>query len=345
MKNSDDNIYISYWLKRYFLEYTVVRKNLSLNTRKSYRDCFKLLICYLSSMMKKKIDSLQISDMSAAYVADFLYHIELNRHCSIATRNQRLLCIQGFAQFIAENHIEYAEWCRQIGNIPLKIENVVVHEGVITPKLYYLELKEMQALLDAPDQSTGQGKRDYALLMFLYNSGTRASEAASLTIANLFLGDRYVEPYAVVKGKGNKSRKCPLWKSTIELLKPLIEGRKPSEPVFFSRYNRAITRFGIYEMVKRYAATASKSAPSILKKRVSPHTIRHSMASHLLEAGIDINTIRGWIGHVSVNTTNIYAEVNMQMKADAINTCEISKENVTKRWKHDADLMNLLKSI
>lgn len=147
-----------------------------------------------------------------------------------------------------------------------------------------------------------------------------------------------------ISGKGNKTRTCPLWESTVKLLLPLVD-RSEDEYLFLNRYNEPITRFGIYEMVSRHGLKASLIIPSIASKNVSPHIIRHSTASHLLEAGVDINTIRSWLGHVSVNTTNIYAEVNMRMKADALKTCEIEGLKKNRTWKENKSLLSFLKSI
>lgn len=150
--------------------------------------------------------------------------------------------------------------------------------------------------------------------------------------------------FATIRGKGNKTRVCPLWDSTVKLLQPSLR-RNPDEPVFLNRYGNPITRYGVYEMVSRYVAKAAEIMPSIGDKNVSPHTIRHSTASHLLEAGIDINTIRSWLGHVSVNTTNIYAEVNIRMKAKALKTCEVFVKGAPKYNPGDKTLIGFLKSL
>jgi site-specific recombinase XerD len=179
------------------------------------------------------------------------------------------------------------------------------------PAITCLDRQEMQALLAAPTRSTLQGERDYAVLLFLYNSGARVSEAVGLTIADI---DWYGHSVRIL-GKGNRYRTCPLWPSTLEDLRSLCDGRAPTEQVFLNRNRQPITRSGIHALVKRYAARASASAPSLADKVVGPHVIRHSTASHLLRSGVDINTIRGWLGHVSLDTTNIYAEIDLETKA------------------------------
>jgi site-specific recombinase XerD len=146
-------------------------------------------------------------------------------------------------------------------------------------------------------------------------------------------------------GKGQKVRYCPLWATTIAVLKPLIEGRHAEEAVFLNRYQRPLTRFGIRAMVKRYADKVSRQMPSLGAKSVSTHTIRHTTAVSLLRAGVDINTIRAWLGHVSLDTTQVYAEVDLEMKAEALAHCEMPDESVTKSWHKEPELMTFLKAL
>lgn len=185
---------------------------------------------------------------------------------------------------------------------------------------YLSDRPQMQALLAAPARSTAQGERDYALLLFLYNSGARASEAAALTIADI---DWYARSVRIL-GKGNRSRTCPLWSATLEVLRSLSAGQAATQRIFLNRNRHPITRSGIHALVKRYAARARASTPSLADKVIGPHVIRHSTASHLLRSGVDINTIRGWLGHVSLDTTNIYAEIDLDTKARALAACSIT---------------------
>jgi hypothetical protein len=174
-----------------------------------------------------------------------------------------------------------------------------------------LKKPEMDALLATSDMTIAQGRRDHALLLFLYNAGARADEIAQVRISDLTLPqvpDRDLASVSI-RGKGNKTRRCPLWAQTVRELTALVQGRDPDEHVFLNRCGRPITRFGIHTLVERCVSRAVKSIPSLAAKRVSPHTVRHTTATHLLRSGVDINTIRAWLGHVSLATTNIYAEV------------------------------------
>lgn len=324
------------WVRRFLLEYLVGEKNLSRNTQASYRDTMKLFLPFAAARARKSLDQLVIEDLSADQLRQFLTHLEQVRGCTISTRNQRLAAIHALARFIGRHSPEHIAWSGKVCSVPFKKAS--------KPALPYLEKSEMDAILAAPDRQTAQGNRDYALLLFLYNSGARADEAARLTISNLNLDP---SPSVSITGKGNKVRLCPLWTWTARTLAPLVQGRIPSERLFLNRLGQPITRFGIHTLVKRTVVKAIKKVPSLSGKRVGPHTIRHTTAVHLLRSGVDINTIRGWLGHVSLGTTNVYAQVDLEMKAKALAHCEISgpQRDKQRNWRNDRDLMNFLRSL
>ena len=334
-----DTYFISVWIKRFLLEYLISTKNLSKNTQLSYRDTFRLLLPFAAKKNKKAIEKLLVEEINPTIVKAFLAELEARRSCSTATRNQRLAAIHAFAKFVGLHNPEHVEWCRQVQMIPFKRTK----RTLIT----YLEKAEMDALLDAPDKKSGQGRRDYALLLFLYNTGARADEAAKVKISDLTISGASKDELTTVliKGKGNKPRRCPLWQQTALELTAIIGPRTSSDRLFLNRLKQPITRFGIHAMVKRYAKQVAEQFPEIKKKKVSPHTIRHTTATHLLQAGVDINTIRAWLGHVSINTTNIYAEVDLEMKARALACCEVEQKNPPTHWRDNKDLMTFLKSL
>ena len=330
------------WVRRFLLEHLVTERNLARNTQRSYRDTLRLLLPFITRQAHKPIDQLAVTDLGAEHIRQFLLELEQNRHCGISTRNQRLAAIHALAHFIGLHSPEHLEWCGQIRAIPFK--------KTPRPAITYLEKTEMDALMAAPDCTTSLGRRDHAVLLFLYNTGARADEAAQLTITDLVLAHAPQRDHSsvLIRGKGDKLRRCPLWPQTIKELSPLVKGRDPTERVFLNRCNKPLTRFGVHTMVERYANRVCAQMPSLKTKRVSPHTIRHTTATHLLRAGVDINTIRAWLGHASINTTNVYAEVDLEMKAKALAHCEIG-ENTTsephKRWGEDAELMAFLKTL
>lgn len=329
--------YAGYWIRRFLSEYLASIRNLSGNTLMAYRDAIRLLLGYVEGKTHKSPDEMLVTDLTADHVRGLLNHIETERGCSVTTRNLRLAAFYALAKYVAVNCPEYVEWCRSIRAIPVK--------RTATALITYLEKDEMDALLALPDQTTKQGWRDYVLLLFLYNTGARAEEAATLKIMNLSLPPGKGLSVVTIIGKGRKTRCCPLWDETKKALQAIIMGRKDDENVFLNRLNQPMTRFGVYEMVTRYAKRLKATMPSIRSKRVSPHTIRHTTATHLLQAGVDINTIRAWLGHVSVNTTNVYAEVNMEMKAKALQACETSRTSKRKHWRDDKKLMDFLAAL
>jgi site-specific recombinase XerD len=327
------------WVRRFLMEHLVSERNLARNTQRSYRDTLRLLLPAIARRARKPVDRLTVTDLSADRLRQFLSELEEKRGCTIATRNQRLAATHALACFIGLHAPEFVEWSAQVRSVPFKK----------APKalIPYLEKEEMDALLAAPDLATAQGRRDHAVLQFLYNAGTRADETAQVQIGDLNLPpvpDRD-QAWVAIRGKGNKHRLCPLWASTANELRLLIGDRAASANVFLNRRGQPLTRFGIHALVERYATKVTRQFPSLAKKRVSPHTIRHTTATHLLRAGNDINTIRGWLGHVSIDTTNVYAEVDVEMKAKALATCEIKEEKRKKPWREDKGLMEFLRTL
>jgi site-specific recombinase XerD len=213
------------------------------------------MLPFMAKKTKKAIDKLLVDDIGAGAIKAFLTGLETNRDCSLSTRNQRLAAIHAFAKFVGLNNPEYVEWCRQIQMIPFK----KTKRTLIT----YLEKIEMDALLNAPTKETDHGKRDHALLLFLYNTGARSDEAAQLMIADISIPHARKRDLSTVliRGKGNKLRRCPLWQQTIDELNALIIGRQPSEHVFLNRQKKPLTRFGIHAMVARYARQIANIYP------------------------------------------------------------------------------------
>ena len=334
-----DTALLGPWVRRFLFEHLVGERNLARNTQQSYRDALRLLLPFTARRARKPIDRLRVDDMTTDRIRAFLRDLEETRFSGIATRNQRLAAIRSLAHFIGLRNPEHVAWCGDVRAISFK--------KTPRPLVTYLEKNEMDALLAAPDIHTTQGRRDHALLLFLYNTGARADEVAHVCVADLGLGHiPNRDPSSVlIHGKGNKSRRCPLWASTVTEILPLVSNRLPAAHVFLNRSGQPLTRFGIHSMVERYAAAVQTSLPSMKGKRVSPHTIRHTTATHLLRAGVDINTIRAWLGHVSVSTTNVYAEVDLEMKAKALANCEVKETNPMKPWREDKGLMEFLREL
>jgi len=329
-----DECLLGPWVRRFLLEHLVTERNLSRNTQASYRDTLALLLPFASGQGGGAIDRMTVESLTPAVVRKFLDHLERDRQCSEVTRNQRLATIHSLARFIGMRSPVHVAWCAEIRAVPFK--------KTVKTVIGYLEKAEMDALLNQPDQNTSLGARDHVLLLFLYNSGARADEAAKLTVGNLQL---VAPPSVRLHGKGNKFRNCPLWPTTAASLSRLVSNRNKTDAVFLNRVKKPLTRFGIHRVVTHYADMASKSMPSLDAKRVSPHTIRHTTAVHLLRAGVDINTIRAWLGHVSLDTTHIYAEVDLEMKAKALASVDITGLKSVPQERALPSLMTFLKSL
>jgi len=215
-----------------------------------------------------------------------------------------------------------------------------------------LERNEIESLFGSLPKSGQRALRDRTLLLFLYNTGARVQEVADLREKSLELG---AEPRVHLHGKGDKWRACPLWKETADLLRQLLATQPISESpraVFTSHRGRPLTRFGIYKIVRRHTRQLVRTEISSGRRRnVSPHLFRHTTAVHLLESGVELNVIRGWLGHVGLDTTNRYAEINLRMKQKAVEACQppvsTSSEALPRKpvWREDAELLKWLKSL
>ena len=331
---------LGHFVRRFLVEEMAADRNLSLNTRKSYRDTIRLLFGYLAAQQATDPARVTVEQVDAAVVRGFLAHLEHERGNATATRNLRLAALHSLFRSIARQAPELVDHAAAVLDIPPRRTAV--------PAMAYLDKHEIDAMLDVPDRARAQGRRDHALLLFLYNTGARASEAAGVAVADLANDIRSVR----LDGKGRKVRTCPLWPRTAtvlrELLGPRLDG-PPQAPVFLNVHGRPITRYGVHGLVARTAKQAAECVPSLRDKRVSPHTLRHTTAVHLLRAGVDINTIRAWLGHASLETTNRYAEVDLEMKAKALQTCardEIEPAPAgTPNWHADSELMAFLASL
>lgn len=329
-----DLVTLGPWLRRFLCEYIVTERNLARNTRKSYRDTFSLLLPFVSRKLRKPVDRLAVRDLSSSQVLQFLTHLEVDRECSARTRNQRLAAIRAFARFVGSRDPSHVEWCGHIRAIASK-------KSMSSP-VGWLTRTEMEAMLAVPDRTTKRGRGEYALLLFLYNTGARVSEVAELKVQDLQIGSRNRgHDIATLHGKGGKTRQCPLWPETERVLTDEILGRSAEDAVFVSRLGRSFTRFGIYRLIERCAA----QVPALADRTISPHMIRHTTACHLVLAGVDINTIRAWLGHVSISTTNIYAEIDLTLKANAVALCEVGQPRAGRLWKEDKHIMAFLKSL
>lgn len=333
--NNNNNL--AAYIHNFFQDYLILQKGFSRHTVMSYRDTIKLLLFFIATNTKKSIIDIALTDLTQGLITHFLDYLEKERKNSIQTRNVRLACLHSFFYYIATNDPLLFDQCHNILTIPFKRAPVAIVE--------YLEQDEIKAILAAVDRKNLDGCRDYTLLFFMYNTGVRVEEVVTLRTKALQLE----RPFQVrILGKGRKERLCPLWPETANLLRSLLKQRRVDPiidvPVFVNHRGDALTRFGVRYLLNKYVQIATKNYTSLEKKRIHPHSLRHSCAMALLQAGVDINTIRAWLGHVNLETTNRYAEINLDMKRKILNKyLPISK---TKRsWKQNKNLVQWLESL
>ncbi len=328
-------------LYSFFEDYLKCQKRLRPSSLKSYRDSAKLFLLFLAEQTGHKVSRLTLADLTCAQVLAFLQSLETDRDNQVRTRNQRLAAIRALFDYLARRVPEMLKEAQNVAAIPTK--------RTTPAETFFLERDEMQSLFASLPAKGAAALRDRVLLLFLYNTGARVQEVADLRYKNLELEG---QPRVHLHGKGDKWRVCPLWKETVTLLKQLSAAHRTHDPeraVFVSLQGQALTRFGIYKIVRRH--TRSLLKPDESRRRISPHTFRHTSAVHLLESGVEVNGIRGWLGHVSLETTNRYAEINIRMKEAALQACQppasAASEACLRKpvWREDAELMKWLKTL
>ncbi len=315
-------------------------RGLSRHTVLSFRDALKLLLVFLEAHLRRPAATLDFPDLTRERVLAFLEHLEAQRGNCTATRNVRLAALHSFASYAAPLFPEHCGVCQCILGIPFqRAEQRTVG---------YFEYEEMQALLAAPDRSTAAGCRDHALLLALYNTGARVQEMLDLRPCDLQL-DRPRQ--ASLRGKGGKRRLCPLWKETATALLDLLRSRgvdpADRQPLFRNRSGHPLTRFGVRYILRQHAGAASHAAPTLAAKRVHPHKLRHTAATHFLQAGVDRVTISRWLGHASPATTSIHAEVDLESKRKAVRKAKplLNPAPGCADWRNQADTLSWLESL
>lgn len=297
-------------IQRFFCDYLINQRQLSAHTVAAYRDTFKLLLAFFAkSHRHRKLEELRTGDIDADCVMAFLDHLERSRHNGARSRNARLAAIRSFVRHAASSDPLLVPTAQRVLAIPVK--------RFERAQVAHLTRVQMQAILDAPDASTRVGLRDRVMLMLMYNTGARVSEIAALTI-----GDLRLETSGSIhlRGKGRKHRTVPLWRQTVRLLRAWLPhvDHTASSPVLPNAHARTMTRSGIEHRLRVAVARAARREPSLLDLRVSPHTIRHTTAMHLLQSRIDLSVIAMWLGHESIQTTHQYLNADLDTKKKAL---------------------------
>jgi site-specific recombinase XerD len=296
-------------LETFFTDHLMKQRQVSQHTIASYRDTFRLLLEFAQSELGKPPASLTIDDLGVSLVKKFLAHLEAGRGVSPRTRNQRLAALRSCFRFAALYLPEKSQLIEQVLALPSKrYERRLVA---------FLTNAEVEALLAAPELSSWSGRRDYTLMLLAIQTGLRVSELRSLRRAALHLG---TGAHLRCTGKGRKERCTPLTKETVAALSSWLKciPECESAPIFSSARGGPLTSDGVQYILAKHASVAARRCPSLARKRVSPHVLRHTAAMRLLTAGVDCTVIALWLGHESVETTMIYLEADLKMKEQAI---------------------------
>ncbi len=319
---------LSRLLQNFFCSYLIQQRRLSGNTVSAYRDTFKLYLAFLSNRAKRPIAMLTLNDIDREGTLDFLQYLEVDRGNGVRTRNNRLAAIRAFFNYAAGEQPDSMFQITQILAIPQKRWN--------RPLLGHLERDEIEALLNTIDTRTWSGGRDYAMLLLLYNTGARVSEVTHLQRHDVDLQrQRTVHFY----GKGRKERVIPLWPKTVRQLKIWITKIPSTDngPLFPNRFGNPLTRSGVRQRLLVAQQQATKHCPSLSERRITPHTLRHTTAMHLLQSGVDLSVIALWLGHEQIGTTHQYMEANLDMKKAALKSLDPIESGSVKRFKNPSD--------
>jgi integrase/recombinase XerD len=296
-------------LEAFFTRRLIGEKGVSPHTIAAYRDTFRLLLSFAQARTGKQPSKLEIEDLDATLITVFLDHLEHDRGNGPRTRNARLAAIHSMFRFAALRHPEHAALIARVIAVPTKRFD----RAIVT----YLTADEVDALLAAPDRSRWIGRRDQALLTLAIQTGLRVTELTSLRCRDTRLA---TGPHVQALGKGRKHRATPLTKQTVAVLREWLKERagEPDQPLFPTSRGRMLSRDAIALLVAKHAATASRSCPTLTNKKISPHVLRHTAAMNLLHAGVDSTVIALWLGHESVEATQIYLHADMQIKERAL---------------------------
>jgi integrase/recombinase XerD len=322
----------------YFTDHLPRLRGTSPHTIHSYRDSIVLLLRFLSQQQNRPVTALDLTDLDPPGILAFLLYLEQKRNNGVSTRNVRLSAIHAFFHFVAARNPEHLELAQRVLGIPFKRAQ--------QRAIDYLEYEEIDEILKAINRTTLQGNRDYALLATMFNTGGRVQEIANLRASDLQL----TKPFQVrLFGKGKKERYCPLWTQTATVLREFCHERnldlRSESHVFLNHRGQPISRFGIRYILARRLGMVGDRVPNLRKKRLHPHSIRHSTAVALLKSGVDLSTISHLLGHASPTTTNRYAKVDLEMKRQAIAKVKPVSRRSRTPWSKDRTILDWLESL
>lgn len=327
-------------LTDFLSKYLPGERGMSANTINSYKITFILFIGFVESQKKIRVNRLSLKDITKECIVEFLEWIQRERKCSDSTRNVRLAAIHSFFSFLQYKVPENINEWQRILSIKMKKAKKCT--------MNYLTIEGIKLLLAQPDLTTRKGRRDLAMLALMYDSAARVQEVIDLTASSV----RLTTPFTIkLVGKGNKARIVPLMDQQVMHLKyymeknSLLEPHANLYPLFYNSRREKLTRAGVHHILQQYASAARKKDQKLIPEKISPHSLRHSKAMHLLQAGVNLVYIRDILGHESVQTTEVYARVDSKQKREAI---EKAYEDVVKRevplWTNNDNLLDWLKN-
>ena len=323
-------------VQAYFAEYLTQQRALSTQTIAAYRDGFVLFLGFVESRLGKSPNAITLADITPDMIMAFLDHLERQRHNSVRSRNARLAALRSFLKFAAHRDVASLQVIERALGVPVK--------RFERPMFGYLSREEMLAVIGTPDESW-LSQRDHVLFLLMYNTGARVSEIIGVKVGDVVLDDSAACVH--LHGKGRKQRSVPLWHSTVKAVRAWLRvnpGVQPASLLLPSRNDHVMTRTNVALRLALAVRRATDSCPALAKRRVSPHTIRHTTAMHLLQAGVDISVIALWLGHESPLTTHHYVEADLTMKERALSKLHEPEAKI-QRYRAPDSLINFLKSL
>lgn len=323
-------------VQAYFTEYLTQQRALSAQTIAAYRDGFVLFLGFVESRLGKLPNAITIADITPDMIIAFLNHLERQRHNSVRSRNARLAALRSFLKFAAHRDVASLQVIERALGVPVK--------RFERPMFGYLSREEMLAVIGTPDESW-LSQRDHVLFLLMYNTGARVSEIIGVKVSDVILDEHAACVH--LHGKGRKQRSVPLWRSTVKAVRAWLRVNpevQPASPLLPNRNDHVMTRTNVALRLALAVKRATDSCPALAKRRVSPHTIRHTTAMHLLQAGVDISVIALWLGHESLITTHHYVEADLTMKERALAKLH-EPEAKLQRYRAPDSLINFLKSL
>jgi len=323
-------------VQAFFAEHLTQQRALSPQTIAAYRDAFTLFLGFAEARLGRLPTQITLADITPDLIMAFLDHLERDRHNSVRSRNARLAALRSFLKFAAHRDVSSMQVIERALGVPTK--------RFERPMLGYLSREEMLAVIGTPD-GAWFSQRDHVLLLLLYNTGARVSEITGVKVGEVVLDEGAACVH--LHGKGRKQRSVPLWRSTVRAIRTWLR-RNPQfdsdSPLLPNRDGQSMSRWNVMQRLDRAVQFAAESCPSLAKRHISPHVIRHTTAMHLLQAGVDISVIALWLGHESPATTHQYVEADLAMKERALARLQ-EPEAKLRRYRAPDSLIDFLRTL